>query len=109
MNSWLLDFHGRVSGPELKLSSAGNVLLTCITGECCVALRSLIGASEQFETFLCHRGEEVGSVRGRVRLHVPKDRRTVREKVYGESNVQSQNPLLLLRLNYHFPLSLRKL
>uniref|UniRef100_H3DHF3 phosphatidylinositol-3,4,5-trisphosphate 5-phosphatase n=1 Tax=Tetraodon nigroviridis TaxID=99883 RepID=H3DHF3_TETNG len=51
-------------------------------GECCVALRSLIGASEQFETFLCHRGEDMGSIRGRVRLHVPKDRRGVREKVY---------------------------
>ncbi|XP_056898741.1 inositol polyphosphate phosphatase-like 1b isoform X1 [Takifugu flavidus] len=51
-------------------------------GECCVALRSLMGASEQFDAFLCHRGEEMGSIRGRVRLHVPKDRRAVREKVY---------------------------
>uniref|UniRef100_A0AAQ5X044 phosphatidylinositol-3,4,5-trisphosphate 5-phosphatase n=1 Tax=Amphiprion ocellaris TaxID=80972 RepID=A0AAQ5X044_AMPOC len=54
-------------------------------GECCVALRSLTGASEQFETFLCHRGEEMGSIRGRVRVHVPKDRRRTREKIYGES------------------------
>uniref|UniRef100_A0A8C4GZR5 phosphatidylinositol-3,4,5-trisphosphate 5-phosphatase n=1 Tax=Dicentrarchus labrax TaxID=13489 RepID=A0A8C4GZR5_DICLA len=52
-------------------------------GECCVALRSLNGASEQFETFLTHRGEEMGSIRGRVRIHVPKDRRGTREKVYG--------------------------
>ncbi|XP_073342398.1 inositol polyphosphate phosphatase-like 1b [Pagrus major] len=51
-------------------------------GECCVALRSLNGASEQFETFLSHRGEEMGSIRGRVRIHVPKDRRGTREKVY---------------------------
>lgn len=51
-------------------------------GECCVALRSLAGASEQFETFLCHRGEEMGSIRGRVRIHVPKDRRGTREKIY---------------------------
>lgn len=51
-------------------------------GECCVALRSLVGASEQFETFLTHRGEEMGSIRGRVRIHVPKDRRGTREKVY---------------------------
>ncbi|KAI3351631.1 hypothetical protein L3Q82_020466 [Scortum barcoo] len=51
-------------------------------GECCVALRSLAGASEQFETFLNHRGEEMGSIRGWVRLHVPKDRRGTREKVY---------------------------
>ncbi|XP_037635817.1 inositol polyphosphate phosphatase-like 1b isoform X1 [Sebastes umbrosus] len=51
-------------------------------GECCVALRSLAGASEQFETFLSHRGEEMGSIRGRVRVHVPKDRRGTREKTY---------------------------
>ncbi|XP_069550436.1 inositol polyphosphate phosphatase-like 1b [Brachyistius frenatus] len=51
-------------------------------GECCVALRSLTGASEQFETFLSHRGEEMGSIRGRVRVHVPKDRRETREKIY---------------------------
>lgn len=51
-------------------------------GECCVALRSLIGASEQFETFLSHRGEEMGSIRGRVRVHVPKDRRGTRTKIY---------------------------
>ncbi|XP_065814823.1 inositol polyphosphate phosphatase-like 1b isoform X1 [Labrus bergylta] len=51
-------------------------------GECCVALRSLTGASEQFETFLSHRGEEMGSIRGRVRIHVPKDRRGTRQKSY---------------------------
>ncbi|XP_044061448.1 inositol polyphosphate phosphatase-like 1b isoform X2 [Siniperca chuatsi] len=51
-------------------------------GECCMALRSLTGASEQFETFLSHRGEEMGSIRGRVRIHVPKDRQGTREKIY---------------------------
>ncbi|KAK6298407.1 hypothetical protein J4Q44_G00314620 [Coregonus suidteri] len=51
-------------------------------GECCVALRSLIGAAEQFETFLTHRGEDMGSIRGRVRVHVPKDRRGTRGKIY---------------------------
>ncbi|XP_039976189.1 inositol polyphosphate phosphatase-like 1b isoform X2 [Xiphias gladius] len=51
-------------------------------GECCVALRSLTRTSEQFETFLSHRGEEMGSIRGRVRVHVPKDRREMREKIY---------------------------
>lgn len=50
-----------------------------------MALRSLTGESEQFETFLSHRGEEMGSIRGRVRVHVPKDRRGTREKTYGES------------------------
>lgn len=92
-----------------KLTIAYNVLLTCLTGECCVALRSLIGASEQFETFLCHRGEDMGSIRGRVRLHVPKDRRAVREKVYGGSNGQGQSTTPLLLLDYHFPLLLHKL
>lgn len=62
------------------------------TGECCVALRSLAGASEQFETFLCHRGEEMGSIRGRVRIHVPKDRRGTREKIYGESTAAGSSP-----------------
>lgn len=33
----------------------------------------------------------------------------MREKVYGGSNVQNQYTLLLLRLDYHFPLSLHKL
>ncbi|XP_014857300.1 PREDICTED: phosphatidylinositol 3,4,5-trisphosphate 5-phosphatase 2B-like [Poecilia mexicana] len=51
-------------------------------GECCVALRSVMGSSQKFETFLTHRGEEMGSIRGRVRVHVPKDRRGTRKKVY---------------------------
>uniref|UniRef100_A0A1A7WZF5 Inositol polyphosphate phosphatase-like 1b n=1 Tax=Iconisemion striatum TaxID=60296 RepID=A0A1A7WZF5_9TELE len=51
-------------------------------GECCVSLRSLTGASQKFETFLSHRGEEMGSIRGRVRVHVPKDRRATRRKIY---------------------------
>uniref|UniRef100_A0A3P9NXA4 phosphatidylinositol-3,4,5-trisphosphate 5-phosphatase n=1 Tax=Poecilia reticulata TaxID=8081 RepID=A0A3P9NXA4_POERE len=52
-------------------------------GECCVALRSGMGSSQKFETFLSHRGEEMGSIRGRVRVHVPKDRRGTRKKIYG--------------------------
>ncbi|KAL0974145.1 hypothetical protein UPYG_G00216220 [Umbra pygmaea] len=51
-------------------------------GECCVALRSLIYTGEQFETFLTHRGEEMGSIRGKVKVYVPKDRRRTREKIY---------------------------
>ncbi|XP_038145450.1 inositol polyphosphate phosphatase-like 1b [Cyprinodon tularosa] len=51
-------------------------------GECCVALQTVMGASQKFETFLCHRGEEMGSIRGRVRVHVPKDRRAIRKKIY---------------------------
>ncbi|CAB1325382.1 unnamed protein product [Coregonus sp. 'balchen'] len=37
----------------------------------------------KFETFLTHRGEDMGSIRGRVRVHVPKDRRGTRGKIYG--------------------------
>lgn len=48
-----------------------------------MALHILAGSSEQFETFLSHRGEEMGSIRGRVRIHVPKDRRGTRKKSYG--------------------------
>uniref|UniRef100_A0A3P8ZF05 phosphatidylinositol-3,4,5-trisphosphate 5-phosphatase n=1 Tax=Esox lucius TaxID=8010 RepID=A0A3P8ZF05_ESOLU len=51
-------------------------------GECCVALGSLLRSGEQFETFLTHRGEEMGSIRGRVKVHVPKNRRGTREKTY---------------------------
>ncbi|XP_030622256.1 inositol polyphosphate phosphatase-like 1b [Chanos chanos] len=52
-------------------------------GECCVALRSLLGGtSEPFETCLTHRGEEMGSIRGRVKVHVPVERRRTRERIY---------------------------
>ncbi|XP_018589318.2 inositol polyphosphate phosphatase-like 1b isoform X1 [Scleropages formosus] len=55
----------------------------CCLRECSVALRSLIGSTvEVFETFLTHRGEEMGSIRGRVMVHVPKDRRQTRERTY---------------------------
>uniref|UniRef100_A0A674HPM3 phosphatidylinositol-3,4,5-trisphosphate 5-phosphatase n=1 Tax=Taeniopygia guttata TaxID=59729 RepID=A0A674HPM3_TAEGU len=53
-------------------------------GECCLALRSAIGSTaRQFETFLFHRGEETGSVRGWMRVRVPRGRRGTREKLYG--------------------------
>ncbi|CAL8331716.1 unnamed protein product, partial [Gadus morhua 'NCC'] len=52
-------------------------------GECCVALRSPSGPLEQFETFLSHRGEEMGNIRGHVKVHVPADyRRAARSKIY---------------------------
>lgn len=71
-----------------------------------MALRSLSGASEQFETFLCHRGEEMGSIRGRVRIHVPKDRRETREKTYGESaGTGPFLPSALLGLSFPIPIS----
>ncbi|NXE00147.1 SHP2A phosphatase, partial [Chaetorhynchus papuensis] len=52
-------------------------------GECCLALRSAIGATaQQFETFLFHRGEETGSVRGWMRVRVPRGRCGTRERLY---------------------------
>uniref|UniRef100_A0A7N6FC86 phosphatidylinositol-3,4,5-trisphosphate 5-phosphatase n=1 Tax=Anabas testudineus TaxID=64144 RepID=A0A7N6FC86_ANATE len=74
-------------------------------GECCVALFSLTGVSEQFETFLSHRGEEIGSIRGRVRIHVPKDKRGMRQKIYvvlfaaGVANPGPRGPRLRLFSN----------
>ena len=53
-------------------------------GECCIAMRSMIGSmAQQFETFLFHRGEETGSIRGWMKVRVPKDRRSTRERLYG--------------------------
>uniref|UniRef100_A0A671M9J0 phosphatidylinositol-3,4,5-trisphosphate 5-phosphatase n=1 Tax=Sinocyclocheilus anshuiensis TaxID=1608454 RepID=A0A671M9J0_9TELE len=53
-------------------------------GECCVALHSVTGkSSDLFETCLTHRGEEMGSIRGRIRAYGPPDRRRIRERVYG--------------------------
>ncbi|XP_042626186.1 phosphatidylinositol 3,4,5-trisphosphate 5-phosphatase 2B-like [Cyprinus carpio] len=52
-------------------------------GECCVALRSVTGKSlDLFETCLTNRGEEMGSIRGRIRVYIPPDRRRIRERVY---------------------------
>uniref|UniRef100_A0A8C5E098 phosphatidylinositol-3,4,5-trisphosphate 5-phosphatase n=1 Tax=Gouania willdenowi TaxID=441366 RepID=A0A8C5E098_GOUWI len=77
-------------------------------GECCVALRSLTGVSEQFETFLSHRGEEMGSIRGRVRIHVPKERRGTRRKIYGETTSASFSKSWPC-LHCHFPPSFQSL
>ncbi|NWS47461.1 SHP2A phosphatase, partial [Probosciger aterrimus] len=52
-------------------------------GECCIALRSMIGSmAQQFETFLFHRGEETGSIRGWMKVRVPKDTCSTRERLY---------------------------
>ncbi|XP_031979559.1 phosphatidylinositol 3,4,5-trisphosphate 5-phosphatase 2-like isoform X1 [Corvus moneduloides] len=52
-------------------------------GECCLAVRSAIGTTaQQFETFLFHRGEETGSVRGWMRVRVPRGRCGTRERLY---------------------------
>lgn len=56
-----------------------------LTGECCIAMRSMIASiPQQFETFLFHRGEETGSIRGWMKVRVPKDRCSTRERLYGK-------------------------
>uniref|UniRef100_A0A803V214 phosphatidylinositol-3,4,5-trisphosphate 5-phosphatase n=1 Tax=Ficedula albicollis TaxID=59894 RepID=A0A803V214_FICAL len=66
-------------------------------GECCLALRSAIGSTaQQFETFLFHRGEETGSVRGWMRVRVPRGRCGTRERLYG-----NPEPLPLPRARGH--------
>ncbi|XP_029463823.1 phosphatidylinositol 3,4,5-trisphosphate 5-phosphatase 2-like [Rhinatrema bivittatum] len=52
-------------------------------GECCLALRSMIGSTaKQFETFLSHHGEETGSIRGWMRVEIPKEQQRMRECLY---------------------------
>ncbi|XP_071425743.1 phosphatidylinositol 3,4,5-trisphosphate 5-phosphatase 2-like [Pithys albifrons albifrons] len=52
-------------------------------GECCIAMRSMISSTaQQFETFLFHRGEETGSMRGWMRVRVPTDQCSTRERLY---------------------------
>ncbi|XP_065545575.1 phosphatidylinositol 3,4,5-trisphosphate 5-phosphatase 2-like isoform X2 [Lathamus discolor] len=52
-------------------------------GECCIAMRSMMGSmAQQFETFLFHRGEETGSIRGWMKVRVPKDICGTRERLY---------------------------
>ncbi|NWX97306.1 SHP2A phosphatase, partial [Nothoprocta ornata] len=55
-------------------------------GECCIALRSMMGSTAQrFETFLFHRGEETGSVRGCMQVRAPAGRRGTRQRLYGNA------------------------
>uniref|UniRef100_A0A8C1N426 phosphatidylinositol-3,4,5-trisphosphate 5-phosphatase n=1 Tax=Cyprinus carpio TaxID=7962 RepID=A0A8C1N426_CYPCA len=81
-------------------------------GECCVALRSVTGkSSDPFETCLTHRGEEMGSIRGRIRVYIPPDRRRIRERVYGvsiiSSNIYFINILVqMIMFCYPFPLDI---
>ncbi|XP_068027144.1 LOW QUALITY PROTEIN: phosphatidylinositol 3,4,5-trisphosphate 5-phosphatase 2-like, partial [Melanerpes formicivorus] len=52
-------------------------------GECVIALKSMIGSTaQQFLTFLCHRGEETGNIRGGMRVRVPSERLGTRERLY---------------------------
>lgn len=52
-------------------------------GECVLALKSMIGStSQQFHTYLSHRGEETGNIRGSMRVRVPAERMGTRERLY---------------------------
>ncbi|XP_054020836.1 phosphatidylinositol 3,4,5-trisphosphate 5-phosphatase 2 [Dryobates pubescens] len=58
-------------------------------GECVIALKSMIGSTaQQFLTFLCHRGEETGNIRGGMRVRVPSERLGTRERLYGEGSTR---------------------
>ncbi|KAK2838760.1 hypothetical protein Q7C36_013574 [Tachysurus vachellii] len=52
-------------------------------GECCVALQSIVASnSESFETCLTHRGEEMGSIRGQIKVYIPLNKYRSRERSY---------------------------
>uniref|UniRef100_A0A8C6KQU9 phosphatidylinositol-3,4,5-trisphosphate 5-phosphatase n=1 Tax=Nothobranchius furzeri TaxID=105023 RepID=A0A8C6KQU9_NOTFU len=57
-------------------------------GECVLALKSMIGSTaQQFHTYLSHRGEETGNIRGSMRVRVPAERMGTRERLYGKAAV----------------------
>ncbi|KAG8431502.1 hypothetical protein GDO86_018538 [Hymenochirus boettgeri] len=52
-------------------------------GECVIALKSMIGSTaQQFLTYLSHRGEETGNIRGSMKVRVPTERMGTRERLY---------------------------
>lgn len=57
-----------------------------LLGECVLALKSMIGSTaQQFHTYLSHRGEETGNIRGSMRVRVPSERMGTRERLYGKA------------------------
>ena len=53
-----------------------------------LALKSMIGSTpQQFHTYLSHRGEETGNIRGSMRVRVPSERTGTRERLYGNKAV----------------------
>ncbi|XP_053362074.1 inositol polyphosphate phosphatase-like 1b [Clarias gariepinus] len=52
-------------------------------GECCVALQPIVANnSETFETCLTHRGEEMGSIRGQIKVYIPLNKYRSQERSY---------------------------
>lgn len=53
-----------------------------------MALKSMIGSTaQQFLTFLSHRGEETGNIRGSMKVRVPTERLGTRERLYGGGSI----------------------
>ena len=81
---------GGCQGPQevrRGLERFGSVLV-CPSGECVVALKSMIGSTaQQFLTFLSHRGEETGNIRGSMKVRVPTERLGTRERLYGGGSI----------------------
>ncbi|ETE60336.1 Phosphatidylinositol-3,4,5-trisphosphate 5-phosphatase 2, partial [Ophiophagus hannah] len=62
----------------LKVQWSSRQLPTCV-----IALKSMIGSTaQQFLTYLSHRGEETGNIRGSMRVRVPAERMGTRERLY---------------------------
>uniref|UniRef100_A0A674K3C4 phosphatidylinositol-3,4,5-trisphosphate 5-phosphatase n=1 Tax=Terrapene triunguis TaxID=2587831 RepID=A0A674K3C4_9SAUR len=58
-------------------------------GECVIALKSMIGSTtQQFLTYLSHRGEETGNIRGSMKVRVPAERMSTRERLYEPGSFQ---------------------
>lgn len=65
---------------------ASDLFFFSSLGECVLALKSMIGSmAQQFHTYLSHRGEETGNIRGSMRVRVPAERMGTRERLYGMS------------------------
>lgn len=48
----------------------------------------MIGSTaQQFLTFLSHRGEETGNIRGSMKVRVPTERLGTRERLYGGGSI----------------------
>uniref|UniRef100_A0A8C5TFV3 phosphatidylinositol-3,4,5-trisphosphate 5-phosphatase n=1 Tax=Malurus cyaneus samueli TaxID=2593467 RepID=A0A8C5TFV3_9PASS len=62
-------------------------------GECVIALKSMIGSTaQQFLTYLSHRGEETGNIRGSMKVRVPTERLGTRERLYEQHHSSAVAP-----------------
>ncbi|CAL8351355.1 unnamed protein product [Lota lota] len=85
-------------------------------GECVLALKSMIGSTpQQFHTYLSHRGEETGNIRGSMRVRVPSERMGTRERLYewisvdkDDTGVPKGKSTLLPRTGHEYVRSSRK-